>query len=145
MRHGWLPGVKTIDAIADDVHRKHLAIPLSDHSFGPPGADVAFINAKGFGGNNATGVLFSARVAQSMVERRQAGGWKGYCGRRDTVRALAGDYEHRADRGELAPIYRFGEGVIEDSEVLINDREIAVPGYGKTVSLSFDNPFVDMV
>lgn len=145
MRHGWLPGIKTIDAIADDVHRKHLEIPLSDHSFGPPGADVAFINAKGFGGNNATGVLFSARVAQSMVARRQAGGWKGYCARRDTVRALAGDYEHRADRGELAPIYRFGEGVIEDSELLINDREITVPGYGKTVSLCFDNPFGDMV
>lgn len=145
MRHGWLPGIKTIDAIADDVHRRHLKIPLADLQLGPQGADIAFINAKGFGGNNATGVMLSARVAEAMVGRRHAAGWSRYCRRREETRALAAGYECRADRGDLAPIYRFGEGVIEDCDVLISSSEIGIPGYGKAVSLAADNPYADMI
>lgn len=145
MRHGWLPGVKTIDAIADDVHRKHLTIPLADLHLGPQGADIAFINAKGFGGNNATGVVLSAGIAEAMVGRRHAADWSLYRGRREEARSAAAAYESRADRGDLSPIYRFGEGVIEDAEVLISRAEISVPGYGKAVSLAIDNPFLDMV
>ncbi len=145
LRHGWLPGVKTVGAIANDVHQKRLHIPLADWNLSHRGADIAFINAKGFGGNNATGVLFSAAVAQRMVERRNRAGWGDYCQRRDQTRAVASAYETCADRGELTPIYRFGEGVIEDAEVLISDSALSVPGFGKAVAYDTRNPYADML
>lgn len=145
LRHGWLPGVKTITEIAHDVHQKRLHIPLADWNLSHRGSDIAFINAKGFGGNNATGVLFSTEVARRMVERRHRTDWSGYCQRRDQTRAVAAAYETRADRGELTPIYRFGEGVIGDDEVLISDSALSVPGFGKAVAYDARNPYEDML
>jgi len=142
MRHGLIPGIKTMDAVADDVYQQHLHFPLKDL---PAEKDVAFINAKGFGGNNATGVLFSGRVAEQMLAKRHSKGWSDYCQRREATREQAADYEVRADRGELAPIYRFGEGVITDDEVLISDEAISLPGYGKPVPLTGENPYDDML
>lgn len=142
MRYGLIPGIKTIDAIADDVHQQNLIFPLKDL---PAEKDIAFINAKGFGGNNATGVLFSGAVTEGMLAKRYSKGWDDYCLRREATREKAADYEYRADRGDLAPIYRFGEGVIGDDEVLITDQAITLPGYGKPVPLVGENPYEDMV
>lgn len=142
MRHGLIPGIKTMDAVADDVYQQRLHFPLKDL---PAEKDVAFINAKGFGGNNATGVLFSERVAEQMLAKRHSGEWSAYSQRREATREQAADYEARADRGELAPIYRFGEGVIGDDEVLISDQAISLPGYGKPVPLAGENPYDDML
>ena len=145
MRRGLIPGIKTMPAVADDVHRERLNIPLADFPVGEQGMDIAFINAKGFGGNNATGVLFSARAAQKMLAKRHARLWTEYSARLQQTRARAQAYEALADRGELAPIYRFGEGGIEDQAVGISESEITIPGYGKTVPLSGPNPYGDMV
>ena len=145
MRHGLIPGIKTMTAVADDVHQKRLNIPLEDLSTGEEGKDIAFINAKGFGGNNATGVLFSAKAVEGMIRKRYKDGWQAYCDKRELTREQALAYEQRADRGELTPIYRFGEGVVSDEQVLISDQAISVPGYGKTVPLTSKNPYSDMV
>ncbi|HSC82620.1 MAG TPA: beta-ketoacyl synthase, partial [Pseudomonas sp.] len=67
-RHGLLPGLKTIDRVADDVHRQHLSLATNDREV--EGMQVCFINAKGFGGNNATGVLLAPQVAERMLRKR---------------------------------------------------------------------------
>lgn len=145
MRHGLIPGIKTMTAVADDVYRQRLLIPLADLPVGPAGKDIAFINAKGFGGNNATGVLLSGKAAQAMVGKRHADQWQNYCAKREQTRARAADYECRADRGEMTPLYRFGEGTVADDQVLISEEAISVPGYGKPVPLLGMNPYEDMV
>jgi len=66
--HGWLPGITTIDHIADDVHASHLKLPLQHLEMDPEASRAALINSKGFGGNNATGLFLSP--AQT---RRSAG------------------------------------------------------------------------
>ena len=144
MKHGWLPGIKTMTAVADDVHQQHLDIPLEDLSV-EQGLDIGFINAKGFGGNNATGVVLSARATEQMLEQRYGRAWNDYQIRREATRAAASDYETRVDHGLYEPIYRFGEGAIPDDEVLISDGSISVPGFGKAITLSSDNPYEDMV
>lgn len=145
MRRGLIPGIKTMPAVAEDVHRQRLNIPLSDLPAGEQGLDVAFINAKGFGGNNATGVLFSARVAREMVAKRYGQTWSEYSERVQQTRAQALAYEALADQGQLTPIYRFGEGAIDDQAVGISESEITIPGYGKAVPLNSANPYSDMV
>ncbi|RLA42528.1 MAG: beta-ketoacyl synthase [Gammaproteobacteria bacterium] len=145
MRWGLIPGIKTMSAVADDVHQQRLHFPLEDLDTGAEGKDIAFINAKGFGGNNATGVLFSAQAAQDMVRKRYCDNWQEYCDKRKQTREQAAAYECQADHGELTPLYRFGEGVISDEEVLVSEQAISVPGYGKPVPLQTENPYSDMV
>jgi acetoacetyl-[acyl-carrier protein] synthase len=57
---------------------------------------------------------------------------------------LAATYAERADRGQFAPIYRFGEGGIPDAEVQISADAIRVPGFGKPIALTSENPYSDM-
>ena len=139
MATGILPGIPTLDAIADDVHHSHLDIRREAREFT---ADVAFINAKGFGGNNASGVVLSADVTLKLLAARHGeealAAWRERSGLCEQRRA---DYLDKAQRGEFTPTYRFGEGVLEGPELEITDREIRIPGYAKPVSLKVDNPF----
>ena len=144
LRHGIVPGINTGRAIADDVHRKHLNIPLDDLDLGPDALDAAFINAKGFGGNNATGVLLSPQRTEAMLARRHSTQWSNYCARREDTREQARAYEQGADRGELRIIYRFGDGMLDDNQLDISASQISIPGFGRAIPLDEPNPYGDM-
>ncbi len=137
--HGLLPGIANLDAVADDVHAERLRLSCESMPFS---ADAAFINAKGFGGNNATGVLLSPAVTERLLLQRHGeaavAAWQV---RREATREAAAAYRRQADQGRFAPRYRFGEGVLEGPELTISDAEIQIPGYARPVSLAVDNPF----
>lgn len=145
MRHGIVPGIKTASSIADDVHRSHLNIPIGDLEVGPNTLEAALINAKGFGGNNATGVLLSAARTEAMLARRHGSAWTSYQALREQTRAQAADYAAAAEQGDLRLIYRFGDGTIADDELEIDSTSIRVPGYGKAISLDDPSPYGDMI
>ena len=137
--HGLLPGIFTLDAIADDVHAERLRLFREPLSFV---ADAAFINAKGFGGNNATGVVLSPAVTERlMVKRHGQAAVSAWQTRREATRDAADTYHRAADRGRFAVRYRFGEGVLEGPELDVGRDAIRIPGYAKAVSLAVDNPF----
>ncbi|MDI5983955.1 beta-ketoacyl synthase [Halomonas sp. M4R5S39] len=137
--HALLPGIPTLDAVADDVYAERLRFSRTPLSFA---ADAAFINAKGFGGNNATGVLLSPAVTERLLMQRHGeaavAAWQA---RRETTREAAAIYLQQADRGHFRARYRFGEGVLEGPELEVSDRSIRIPGYARPVSLVVDNPF----
>ncbi|PMR67559.1 beta-ketoacyl synthase [Halomonas heilongjiangensis] len=137
--HALLPGIPTLDAVADDVYAERLRFSRTPLSFA---ADAAFINAKGFGGNNATGVLLSPGVTERLLMQRHGeaavAAWQA---RRETTREAAANYLQQADRGHFQARYRFGEGVLEGPELEVSDRSIRIPGYARPVSLVVDNPF----
>ncbi|AVI64282.1 beta-ketoacyl synthase [Halomonas sp. GFAJ-1] len=137
--HGLLPGIPTLDAVADDVYADRLRLSTTPQAFK---ADAAFINAKGFGGNNATGVVLSPEVTERLLTKRHGSAaidaWKT---RRETVRANAAAYLAQADKGHFAPRYQFGEAVLEGPELEIHADRIHIPGYAQAVSLTADNPF----
>lgn len=143
--HGWLPGITTIDHVATDVHASHLELPLQHVEVAPEETEAALINSKGFGGNNATGVFFSPARTRRMLEQRWGkDALKAYDARAESVAQIANDYDAAMDRGEVAPIYRFGEGVLDGEDLEISRDEIRIPGFGRPVNLKFDNPFPDM-
>jgi acetoacetyl-[acyl-carrier protein] synthase len=144
LRHGWLPGIKTITEVAADVHARRLRIPLADLDLRDAGLDAAILNAKGFGGNNASGLVLSPAVAEAMLARRHAERWSGYLDRRERNRAAAAAYEERVERGQFAPIYRFGEDGLDDDALEISAARIRVPGFGGEIGLCIDNPYADM-
>lgn len=142
---GIIPGIKTIDHIADDVARDHLHFPLQDEERDLAELRGAFVNSKGFGGNNATGFFMSPAQTELMLENRYGKqAITAALHRRETVERKAHAYNDAADGGDIAPIYRFGEGVLEGNDLTISDREIHVPGFAHNIVLSDDNPFEDM-
>jgi acetoacetyl-[acyl-carrier protein] synthase len=145
LRHGRVPGIKTVTEVAADVHAGRLRIPLADYDAREQGLDAAIVNAKGFGGNNASGLVLSARVTEAMLERRYGERWSAYQGRRERTREAADTYRQRVDRGLFAPIYRFGEGAIQDEDVQITSTAIRVPGFGCPITLDVENPYADMI
>ena len=137
--HGLLPGIPTLDAVADDVYAERLRFFTTPQAFN---ADAAFINAKGFGGNNATGVVLSPQVTeQLLLQRHGSAAVEAWKAKRETVRAQAAAYLSEADKGHYAPRYQFGEAVLEGPELDIRADRIHIPGYHQAVSLNVDNPF----
>lgn len=142
---GVLPGITTIDAVAEDVHASHLRFDTRHTPFEPTAMDVALINSKGFGGNNATGVVLAPHVALKMLRRKHgAAAMAAYGKRNDGVRAAIAAYDAAMTRGEMAPIYRFGDGVLEGSDMDLSAEALSVPGYGQSIPLRVPNPFADM-
>lgn len=142
---GWLPGITTIDHIADDVHSSHLHLPMAHLEVDPDERPAALINSKGFGGNNATGVILSPQQTMRMLERRHgAKAMASFQRANARTEQAATDYDAAMDRGEVAPIYRFGEGVLEGTDLDLSADAIRIPGFGVPVRTDLENPFGDM-
>lgn len=143
--HGLLPGITTIDHIAEDVHHEHLELPMSHLPLEADRLDAAFINSKGFGGNNATGLFLSPAMTERMLERRWGKekmlAWRR---RNESVNEQAMAYDAVADNPETKAIYQFGEGVVDGEDLTISAEEIRIPGFGQPVRLDLDNPWEDM-
>jgi acetoacetyl-[acyl-carrier protein] synthase len=143
--HGWLPGITTIDHIADDVHHSHLQLPMQHLELGAENIDGAFVNSKGFGGNNATGFFLSPNKTQQMLENRWGKkAMTAYRSHNEAVEQHAQDYDEAMDRGEVKPIYQFGEGVLNGEDLTISREKIEIPGFELPVSLDPDHPYPDM-
>lgn len=140
-----LPGIKTMNEVADDVFKARLEIPLSDLPLHER-AEIGFLNSKGFGGNNATGVVASPRLVSAMLRKRYgATRYAEYLATNEPVAANSMAYDSQCLSANMEPIYKFGVGMIEDTDVRIDDKKISIAGFEKSVSLELDNPFNDMV
>ena len=141
-QYGWIAGIKTIGALAEDVHAEQLNILTSHLQVDPQQTDLALINAKGFGGNNATALMLSPVVTTNMLRSRHGeqalAQWQS---RYETTQENQQAYEQAASAGTAKPLYQFGEGVLNEADLEFDDRHIKVPGYGREVDLMMDNPF----
>jgi len=142
--HNIMPGITTIDKVADDVYDERLNI-ATEH-WECEEMDVAFINSKGFGGNNATATLFSPSVTLSMLEKRYGGDtFSAYIERTEQVKIAQQAYQEKADNGEFDLIYRFGVDMIDESEIVITQDGMSIPTFEQDIVLAQANPFDDMV
>ena len=102
-----LPGIKTIDKVADDVFQQQLNIPTQDLPLHGK-AEVGFLNSKGFGGNNATGVVGSSRLATAMLKKRYGEtAYATYREKNAAVVANANEYNTQCLGGDMGTVYRF--------------------------------------
>ncbi len=141
---GLLPGISTISALAEDVSHKQLQLATEHTELAPEQASVALINAKGFGGNNASAVLLSPQRTEDLLAarhgRRALAAWRR---RREAVAVRAADYDAASSRAELRPSYRYGEGVLAGAELQLRDGELRVPGWEQPLCLTVPNPYLD--
>ena len=140
---GIIPGIKTTYEVAEDVLDERLDILLKDKE---AQLDVAFLNSKGFGGNNSTATVLSPGVVEKMLEKRYGSNqMQAYVEKRELVRKQAADYDAKACQGDLNVLYNFGSGIIEDHEISIDAESIEIGQFANKVSLKLENPFGDMV
>lgn len=143
-KYGLIPGIKTIDQVADDVHQDRLNISVTD--IAKQDLEVAFINTKGFGGNNATGVVLAPAVIERMLRKRYgAQAVAEYQTRAQTVAEAANAYDQAALRGDFNIVYNFGVNMINDAELQISDSALCIPGLEHEVSFAQESRYQDMV
>ena len=140
--HGLIPGINTINALADDVRTDHLAFSAEHRRFDPKDAQYAVINSKGFGGNNATATMLSPAATQQMLKQRYSDrDWQAWQLANEQVAQTQRDYDAGMSAGTVEPVYRFDHGVLHDKDVELNAKEVRLGDYA--VSLELENPFAD--
>jgi acetoacetyl-[acyl-carrier protein] synthase len=142
-QHGILPGITTTDSIAADVHQDHLAISHRHREVDPAQQFYAVINAKGFGGNNASATLLSPATTKRMLQARySAAQWQDWERANEAVRARQQAYDDGMIAGTIAPVYKFDHGVLHDSDVEISALSVTIGGH--EVRLDSASPYDDM-
>jgi acetoacetyl-[acyl-carrier protein] synthase len=145
-KYQLIPGIKTIDAIADDVHQQRLSIATADVDRSVQPLELCFINSKGFGGNNASAVLLAPQVAERMLRKRYgAERFARYLAQREQTRAAAEAYDQQALLGQLQIIYNFGQDQIDDQGIQMDAEQIHVPGFNQPLVFNREPRFADML
>lgn len=140
---GIIPGINTIDALAEDVCQDNLAFTLRHREVDPAQQAYTVINSKGFGGNNASATLLSPAITARMLQSRHGSGqWQAWERANEGVRARQQEYDAAMIAGTVAPTYRFDFGVLGDADVSIRERDMQVGGY--SIDLDLANPYADM-
>lgn len=143
-KYGWIPGIKTIDHIADDVYRSNLNILMDHHFVGEQGSDMeaVLINSKGFGGNNATGLVLSPSKTLEMLENKYgADRIKSYKEKNVPVRARSEETNLKTCQGEERVVYSFGKAVMDETSVTMTTAKIRLSEFAQEIDLPQNNPY----
>ncbi len=123
------PGIQTTDAIAADVVMDGLDFQLQSNA---RVLHAALINAKGFGGNNATAAILSPDATARLLGSRF--GDVQIEGSMQTQERQA-RYSREIGRGTIEILYHYGEQVVEGADLALSDHQVTVPGFGRPIEL----------
>jgi acetoacetyl-[acyl-carrier protein] synthase len=142
--YGFIPGIKTIDHIASDVYHSNLQILMDHYHVGDKGEKIkaVIINAKGFGGNNASGLILSPMQTLSMLQ--QSFGEKTmteYKKKNEKVRVVSQAADHDACLGKENIIYKFGLSVMDQSSVSLTQNSVKLSEFEQAITLPTNNPY----
>jgi len=140
--HGILPGIPTTTAVAEDVETRHLSFNLQHRELDPENHRYALINAKGFGGNNATAALLGPQQTRELLRARHGkGGLDAWQRANEAVEKEREERETRVLAGQETPRYLFDHGVLGDQDVELDGSGISLAG--ERVDLDLPNPYSD--
>ena len=143
---GIFPGINTIDHIADDVHHSNLDIAMAHKEVGQEGLDIGVINAKGFGGNNASATLIAPHVVKKMLANRYSSSeLLQHSLLNEGVREQAHAYDEKALSGDPQTIYRFDYDVCDENSVHFKGNELSIDGFETSVSLDVKSQYADLL
>ena len=119
-----LTGICTIPKLADDVFKDNLDFFLDNKEFSSQ-KDIAFLNSKGFGGNNATSALISSNLTEELLQRRftekELKAWKK---KREATFKLREKNFELAVNSDIEPIYEFDKDVLDLTDLEISKKNI---------------------
>ena len=143
---GIIPGIGTIDHVADDVHSSHLKIGSEHLDVGEKGMDSVVLNSKGFGGNNATATIIAPHIVEQMLLKKYGSkAVSSYNGINEAVKQRASEYDMAASKGETRPVYNFDHNVMDAENLNISKESISVAGFDKEIDLEMTSPYADLL
>lgn len=144
-KYGFLPGITTTPEFAEDVHKTNLHFSNQHLEVGSQEIDVAILNSKGFGGNNASSFILAPHVVRRMLEKRYSKDkLLAFDKQNEITKQAVAEYDSRAIQGNTKPIYRYDHKVLQGEHLEITDQEIKLPNYKQAINLNEDNPFEDI-
>jgi acetoacetyl-[acyl-carrier protein] synthase len=127
--HGVVPGIATIEEVAADVEQGHLRLSREPLQRTAADWDISFLNAKGFGGNNATATVASPRIAMQWLEQRHGGAalsaWRK---RNEAAVERSAQWDRDLTAGTAQIVYRFDHEVRSEEHVRIEDETLYIEG-----------------
>lgn len=143
---GLFPGITSIDHIADDVHHSNLNLSNQHTEVGRDGLDVGIINAKGFGGNNATATLLAPHLVDKMMANKHGKqAVQAYKDKNAHVREVAQAYDDAACDGDAQTIYLFDHNVCGDDAVQFSAKSMSVESFAPEISLDITSPYAALL
>ncbi|MDF1762871.1 MAG: beta-ketoacyl synthase [Oleibacter sp.] len=133
-QYGLLPGITTAQAIANDVHQSQLSIGLKHTQVDPKVIALAFINSKGFGGNNATAWVLSGQATTERIQRRiSPQAWQDYLLKNEHVKENQTSYLASMAKGNLPLPYKDKEPLPDPCDIELTAHGMILPGWKERV------------
>ena len=135
--NGIIPRIHSITETAEDVFSDNLNFLTEDKVEDPNFYKGAFLNAKGFGGNNASALILGPDFTFSQIKKRYTKkALKLYERKLENTQKSVLKYNENASKGVYKTIYRFNHEVLEGMDDLeITKEKIKLKGYKKAINL----------
>ena len=144
-KYGLIPGIFSIDEVAEDVFHSNLKLSREHQDVGAKQMDMAFINTKGFGGNNSTGIIIAPHYTEKMLKKKYGEKvFTAYRKKNESVAKRAEMYDQESIKGKSAPIYILGKNVLKGRDFSMTDKSMRIPGFAKEICLEIPDPYPDM-
>ena len=134
---GIIPRIHSITEPAEDVFDDNLNFLTEDKIEDPNFYKGAFLNAKGFGGNNASALILGPDFTFSQIKKRYTKkALKDYERKLENTQKSVLEYNENASKGDYNTIYKFNHEVLEGMDDLeITKEKIKLKGYKKEINL----------
>ena len=134
---GIIPGIHSTSSVADDVYQDNLNILLDDQIQEKGFFSAAFLNAKGFGGNNASALVLSPEESINLLNKKYSTTkMKNYISKNKEVVLKSNKHNKQCLKGNYNIIYKFNENVLQGEEdVMIEKDKISLKGFRRSVNL----------
>ena len=132
---GVIPGIHSTDALAEDVYSAHLDILLENKTEEKDFYKGCFLNAKGFGGNNASAFILSPEETrikiQSLVTKNK---YDKYLKVVEKTRKNSIKYNESSLKGDYKVTYKFNENVLNgERDIEISRKGMKLKGFKKQI------------
>lgn len=129
-KHGILLGINTVRHLASDVFTANINFNLTHKDIGTDAMDLAFINAKGFGGNNATAIIMSPDKAQ-LIYKKCVGSKriKDSMQQREEILNKVDKYKAEVDMAKFTVRYQLADSPPGEGDIHITRKTIEIKGY----------------
>ncbi len=133
-RYGWVPGVTTIDEVAEQGGATALDVLTRPREVRD--VDMVIVNSKGFGGNNASAVLLSPNAARARLEERYGDReMSAYAGRREKVSERIRDADSKACAGKEVIRFIRRDDIDDQQRIRVADDSIHIDSYSWPILL----------
>lgn len=134
---GVIPGIHSTETVADDVFDENLEILLENKVEDDNFYSAAFLNAKGFGGNNASATILSPLESKSLlIQRYSKNKMASYESKSEETRQKSSQHNKQSLKGNYNVVYKFNENVLHgETDVKIERGKIKLKNFKNPINL----------